>query len=1834
MKSFTRISLLGLLAFGCAIQISLAQSIHLNAGVIDTSRAVETGSVRAVAATVAGNQLHLVQFDGPIQPEWVEQLKQDGCQIVDFIPDNTYLVYGGSSALKSVRATAKHVQWEGAYLASDKIHPRARRAVSGADQLFAVQLVLDEAANSATLALVEDMKLAPVRSVSSNESLKFLNIVAALPAERLSELAARPDVISINTYELPRRLGERQGQIVAGNLNPAGSQPSGVGYLAWLVSKGFTQAQFDASGFIVDIADDGWDNGVAATPLNREFRKAGDAGQPSRMKYSRTASTLSPTSSHGMDGHGNINVSIVGGYNDSSGAPFVDTAGYHRGLGICPFANMGNTKVFVDGGDWGPTDPQEAAFIVANYTSGVRISSDSWGSTGDGSYDISAQNYDAWTRDSQPAVAGNQQVLYVFAAGNDGAGSTTIGPPGSGKNILSVGAAENYNLFGTDGCGTGNSDADNANDIVDFSSRGPCRDGRKKPDIVAPGTHVHGAASFYSGYNGEGVCDKYQPTGQTNYAASSGTSHSTPAVAGGAALVYQYFINQGWGEPSPAMGKAYLMNAARYMTGVDANDTLPSNNQGMGGMNLGTAFDGTSRILRDQLTNDLFTATGQSRTFYGMVSDANKPLRITLGWTDAPGSTAGNAYKNNLDLVVDVGGQTYKGNVFNKASSTTGGIADAKNNVESVFLPAGATGMVTITVKAFNINSDGVPNYGGALDQDFALVVANATAFVPSNYPPVLTPIGSKTIATNRLLQFTVSASDPVDSDSVRLWADGIPAWATFTGATNVGSASSQFSGTTPLETNTFAVTFYAADKDGTNSEAIVITVNDINCVPTNILTETFDGSTSVPAGWVNGGSVNDTQSHYQSAPNSRGLGLNTSLQTPPVNNPTQIVFYVDASSKGSGKTASLDYKVGAGDWAPVGTFVVSTAGGTKTFDLTGTPNLSETADVSFRFNSTFSTWYLDDVVILGLDCGGSTPNQAPIISVVGGTNQSASTGTELIFVVTVNDADGDVVTLQTNSAPAGATFSAMSGAAPIQRTFTWTPAATGNYSAVFAASDGKVVVTETVSIAVGAPAVPLLAPVIQPASDILGTQFDANWLASASATGYWLDVATNSSFAGGGAGTVLFENFAGFIAVSGGIDRASSLDTYLDTPGWTGIRIYEDAGRAKLGASSSKGYITTPTMDLSGNGGNATLSFDLGQYGTDVGQVQVLHAANGTDFVQVGADLLPPAAMTMQTIEIVGGTALSKIQITAKGLSKNRFNLDNVQVGSGGSGAGSYVAGYQNRDVANVTSYGVTGLTEGVTYYYRAMAYNATSNSPYSDKTNVTTVAGVDIPPILNAIGNKSVAVGSNLQFQVSATPTDGDAVTLSVSNNPAGSHLNSTNEVGTFEWLGASPTGVYSVTFYATDENGSDSETISITVGEASTELLAPVIQAASLVQANQFNANWLTAANATGYWLDVDTNGTFSAGGGGGGGTLISENIQSWTARASYGSWTEMIAAGTVSMADCIVTPEALASGDGSIGRVQLKASTGKIELPALNSVGTVTMNIAAGAAGRTAKLQQYNGGTWDDLTTWTGIGLTGAAFTYEVNDSASSVLLRVASPSAAIYIYDITVTSFGGGASSFVLGYENLDVGNVTTYGVTGLTENVTYYYRAKATTATSNSPYSGTTSVVTTASSGTPPVLTPIGGQEVFVGHTLQFEVSATPTDSDAVTLTASNLPAGATFHATNENGSFLWTAASPTGVYSVVFTATDNDGSDSESVGITVYPLPQVGGFVANAGSAASATFRSRNGQAYRMEYSLDLLVNPVAWVEADSAMGDGNDLTLSDTNNIDVKRYYRIVAP
>ena len=86
---------------------------------------------------------------------------------------------------------------------------------------------------------------------------------------------------------------------------------------------------------------------------------------------------------------------------------------------------------------------------------------------------------------------------------------------------------------------------------------------------------------------------------------------------------------------------------------------------------------------------------------------------------------------------------------------------------------------------------------------------------------------------------------------------------------------------------------------------------------------------------------------------------------------------------------------------------------------------------------------------------------------------------------------------------------------------------------------------------------------------------------------------------------------------------------------------------------------------------------------------------------------------------------------------------------------------------------------------------------------------------PVLNPIGNKNINEGQLLQFTVTASDPDSNPVTITASSLPSGASFNG----AAFSWTpGFSQSGVYSVTFTASDGSLTDSETITITVNEAS--------------------------------------------------------------------------------------------------------------------------------------------------------------------------------------------------------------------------------------------------------------------------------------------------------------------------------------------------------------------------------------------------------------------------------
>ena len=101
----------------------------------------------------------------------------------------------------------------------------------------------------------------------------------------------------------------------------------------------------------------------------------------------------------------------------------------------------------------------------------------------------------------------------------------------------------------------------------------------------------------------------------------------------------------------------------------------------------------------------------------------------------------------------------------------------------------------------------------------------------------------------------------------------------------------------------------------------------------------------------------------------------------------------------------------------------------------------------------------------------------------------------------------------------------------------------------------------------------------------------------------------------------------------------------------------------------------------------------------------------------------------------------------------------------------------------------------------------------------------------------------------------------------------------------------------------------------------------------------------------------------------------------------------------------------------------------------------------------------------------------------------------------------------------------------------------------------------TTTQITVTNTNRPPALTPLDNKTTNENQQLTFTVNATDPDNDNVTITADNLPEGATF----ANRQFIWTPDNnQSGVYTIGFTADDGLAQSSTTTQITVNETAQI----------------------------------------------------------------------
>jgi hypothetical protein len=368
-------------------------------------------------------------------------------------------------------------------------------------------------------------------------------------------------------------------------------------------------------------------------------------------------------------------------------------------------------------------------------------------------------------------------------------------------------------------------------------------------------------------------------------------------------------------------------------------------------------------------------------------------------------------------------------------------------------------------------------------------------------------------------------------------------------------------------------------------------------------------------------------------------------------------------------------------------------------------------------------------------------------------------------------------------------------------------------------ARSGNVTLTSTsasaVTVAVSG-TVGLAEPTANAASNLAATSFDANWTSVSGATGYILDVATNDTFSSdGGGGSESFENHNATGSYGNG--------NYVGDDGvtWYYVQSRDDAGYP----IDNKGILMRRSSDNSRvysasiPGGIGSFTCELRKGFTGSGNRQVELFING---VSQGTSAtfgnFSGADTNIYTFEVTGINISGNVEIRVDNITAKQVVIDNISW-TPYPALSSSIPGYDGREVGNVTTASVTGLTAGVTYYYRVKATAGAVESDYSNTNSATPTASPRLAVSGSAAARSttygtasastSVSVsGSNLTANITATAPAG----FEVSNN------NSTWSSSTsFTRSGGNASGTLYIRLAANTAAGSPSGNVTLSSTDA---------------------------------------------------------------------------------------------------------------------------------------------------------------------------------------------------------------------------------------------------------------------------------------------------------------------------------------------------------------------------------------------------------------------------------
>ena len=165
----------------------------------------------------------------------------------------------------------------------------------------------------------------------------------------------------------------------------------------------------------------------------------------------------------------------------------------------------------------------------------------------------------------------------------DGDFSNLVGSPGASNNAITVGAYTTKKSW-TDADANPHAIAATVGDRASFSSPGPTRDGRRKPEISAPGQLIVSSLSSDAKSGGIFSASNILPGNLT--AIAQGTSQATPHVTGAVALLMEQAQRD-----SVTLDAKIVRDALQASARSDASTgTVPNDEWGFGKMDVDSLF--------------------------------------------------------------------------------------------------------------------------------------------------------------------------------------------------------------------------------------------------------------------------------------------------------------------------------------------------------------------------------------------------------------------------------------------------------------------------------------------------------------------------------------------------------------------------------------------------------------------------------------------------------------------------------------------------------------------------------------------------------------------------------------------------------------------------------------------------------------------------------------------------------------------------------------------------------------------------------------------------------------------------------------------------------------------------------------------------------------------------------------------------------------------------------------------------------------------------------------------------------------------------------------------